>query len=419
MKKNIIKPLISIIVPIYMIDQYLGLCIESIMNQTYKNIEIILVDDGSIDRCPELCDLYATKDSRIKVIHKHNEGLVSARKAGLQESNGSFIVYVDGDDWIESGFIETLYFSAMTFDADVVCAGFTRTLFSKNFSFLNAMPTNVYEGNNLNKIFKFMISCKDYYRPGITTYVWNKLFKREILLESQYLVDNRISIGEDAAVTYPALLKSKRIVITDNVDYHYRQRENSMLKQTSEYSQEAQKLRYLRDYMIRWAEKSASELNLVSQVNDYILANAIMRSGGSLPQDKFSIYNSVYYGKNVVILSAGTFGQQLVNRFKETRLCNVIAWLDDDYWEYRRCCLNVDSIESIINLKFDYILIAKVDSYVVNDLIRKLLNLGVSRDKILTVVVPKDKEKLINSFLDVDALKVAETNRRKGLNFYG
>ena len=81
-----------------MIDRYIGICIESIINQTYKNLEIILVDDGGKDRCPEICDLYAKKDNRIKVIHKLNGGLVSARKAGIQQSKGEYISYVDGDD---------------------------------------------------------------------------------------------------------------------------------------------------------------------------------------------------------------------------------------------------------------------------------------------------------------------------------
>ena len=102
-------PLISVIVPIYMIDRYIGICIESIISQTYRNLEIILVDDGSKDRCSEICDLYAKKDPRVRVIHKPNGGLVSARKAGLQQSNGAYINYVDGDDWIGPGFIEGLY----------------------------------------------------------------------------------------------------------------------------------------------------------------------------------------------------------------------------------------------------------------------------------------------------------------------
>ena len=86
------EPLISVLVPIYKIDRYLGICVESLLNQTYKNLEIILVDDGSPDRCPEICDLYASKDARIKVIHKPNGGLVSARKAGLMAAKGSLLV---------------------------------------------------------------------------------------------------------------------------------------------------------------------------------------------------------------------------------------------------------------------------------------------------------------------------------------
>ena len=100
------QPLVSIIVPIYMIDRYLGICVESLLNQTYQNLEIILVDDGSKDRCPEICDLYASKDSRIKVVHKENGGLVSARKAGLEVSTGGLITYVDGDDWVGPDYIE-------------------------------------------------------------------------------------------------------------------------------------------------------------------------------------------------------------------------------------------------------------------------------------------------------------------------
>ena len=120
--------MISVIVPIYMIERYLGICVESIINQTYENLEIILVDDGSKDRCSEICDLYASKDSRIK----SNGGLVSARKAGLEASHGEYISYVDGDDWIGPGFIEALYIFVSQYDADMGCAGQRRDLFDKS-----------------------------------------------------------------------------------------------------------------------------------------------------------------------------------------------------------------------------------------------------------------------------------------------
>lgn len=409
------KPLISVIVPIYMIDRYVGICIESIINQTYQNLEIILVDDGGKDRCPEICDLYASKDERIKVIHKPNGGLVSARKAGLQQSNGDYISYVDGDDWIGLGFIEGLYTAAETSDADMVCAGFTRDLFTKSEHFTNAIPSGIYEGGRLKWLWQNMVSFGSYYRPGITTYVWNKLFKREVLLAPQSTVDNRISIGEDGAVTYPALLNCSRVSVVENVAYHYRQREDSMLKQSAGYSSEAQKLLYLYNYMMRWASKIETDLNIITQVTDYVLSLALMRSGGRLPQDDFSTFDTAYYGKNVVIYSAGTFGQQLVNRFRETKHCNVVAWIDDDYWEYRRCCLDVDPVESVSSLSFDYILIATVDELVAEKAERRLMDLGVSNKKILKTVVPNEKEQLLVRFLDVDAVKTEEAKRNRGI----
>ena len=103
------EPLISVIVPVYKVEQYLDECVQSIINQTYKNLEIILVDDGSPDRCPEMCDEYARQDSRIKVIHKPNGGLSSARNAGIDIARGEYIGFVDSDDYIAHDMYEKLY----------------------------------------------------------------------------------------------------------------------------------------------------------------------------------------------------------------------------------------------------------------------------------------------------------------------
>ena len=402
------EALISVIVPIYMIEQYLGFCIESILNQTYTNLEIILVDDGSKDRCPDICDLYAKKDSRIKVIHKDNGGLVSARKAGLQIASGQYIGYVDGDDWVEKEFYENMYCTIKASGADMVCAGYTRELFDKSEQFLNTYSSGVYYDENLKHIYDSMISEGSFYRPGIYTYVWNKLFKRKILYSVQMNVDNRSSIGEDAAVTYPALLKCNSICITDNTAYHYRQHNNSMLKKNNSISNEILKLKYLYEYMRIWAE-TESRYPMLSQIEDFILSVYIIRSGGQVNCSNigctYFAFDEKCIGKSVVIYSAGTFGQQLLHRLKETGRCKVAGGIDDDYWEYRRCCLDVDSVESIIGTTFDYVLIAAVDPGVAFDAVKRLLDLGVSGDKLLTVSVPEKKEQLIRHFLDVEALK--------------
>lgn len=103
------EDLISVIVPIYNVENYLGKCIDSIINQTYRNLEIILVDDGSPDNCGEICDQYASQDIRIRVIHKTNGGLSDARNAGMQIMNGEFLMFVDSDDWLQDNCVEILY----------------------------------------------------------------------------------------------------------------------------------------------------------------------------------------------------------------------------------------------------------------------------------------------------------------------
>lgn len=397
--------LISVIVPIYKIDKYIGICIESLINQTYDNLEIILVDDGSPDRCPEICDLYAKKDKRIKVIHKENGGLVSARKAGLLVSNGEYIGYVDGDDWVGAGFYEALYTAIVISNADIVCAGQSRDLFDRSVHFTNSLPSGIYEGTKLEDLYRNMISNGEFYRPGVTTYVWNKLFKREVLMEAQLNVDDRISIGEDGAVTYPALLASRKVCITDNCAYHYRQREDSMLKKSESFANEAKKLRYLYDYLMDFAKKHDNKYDLIKQITDYVLSICIIRSGGILDatvtETEFTPYGSKIDGKKIVIYSAGTFGQQLMNRFLENSRCDVVGWVDDDYWEYRRCCMDVDPVESITKLDYDYVLVATVDRILAKNISNRLLDYGMSKDKILIVSCEESiREELLERYLN-------------------
>ena len=382
------EPLISVLVPIYKIDRYLGICIESLLNQTYQNLEVILVDDGSPDRCPEICDLYASKDERIKVIHKENGGLVSARKAALMAAKGSYIGYVDGDDWVGPGFYHSLYSSIKESDADIAVAGFSRDLFSSTKNILNAIPSGVYEGESLDAVKGKMIADGAFYRHGITTYLWNKLFKREVIEQYQMGMDNRITIGEDAATVYPAIMASKKIVITDNCAYHYRQREDSMLKTATNHSNEYLKVMYLHDYMKQSLKGWSEEYDLLRQTEDLILSTFIIRSGGTLKDDgglanfPFAVDFS---GKKLAVYGAGTFGQQLVRRLKNENKCTITTWVDDDYWEYRRCCMDVDPIEQICKVEYNAIVIALIDPVQIEKIKHLLYDYGVEEKMIITV----------------------------------
>lgn len=390
------RNLISVIVPIYRIERYIGLCIESLINQTYKNLEIILVDDGSPDRCPEICDLYARKDNRIKVIHKENGGLVSARKAGISIATGRYVGYVDGDDWVGEGFYESLHNHITVHDADIACAGFQRDLFSKTASFTDSLQPGLYEGERLEELKRRMLSDGDFFKVGVSTYVWNKLFKRELLLETQLNVDNAISIGEDGAVTYPTIMKAQKVVLTVNSAYHYRQREDSMLKLITSFDRDAEKLKALHAYLSAYAKNTDKKYKLQEQIDDYVLGICIMRSGD------VDYFGKQIEGRKVVVYSAGTFGQQLMNRLRETNVCDVVGWVDDDYWEYRRCCMDVDPVARIAKADFDYILIATINPNLSDHIKRRISDYGIDADRVLTIRKEQNSKTLIQKYFNYD-----------------
>ena len=173
-----------------------------------------------------------------------------------------------------------------------------------------------------------------------------------------------------------------------------------MLKSTTSFHAEQMKLRYLYNYLKAFAQKQPAEFHVAEQVNDFVLGICIIRSGGILPDHSYSAFNEDFSDKKVVVYSAGTFGQQLIKRFSEQQHCDVVAWLDEDYWEYRRCCMNVDPVEHISALDYDFVLIATIIPNVAEKMKKRLTDCGVSAAKILTVQHSKsDSGKLIEKYL--------------------
>ena len=395
-------PLISVLVPVYNIERYIGFCLESIIKQKYRHLEIIVVDDGSTDRSGEICDLYAAKDSRIKVIHKANGGLVSARKTAMQVAQGKFIGYIDGDDWIGPDYYSDLFLRFNDKDCDAVIAGFSRDLFDSTATMSNVVAAGCYEGDKLCDLFANMISTGKFFRHGITTYLWNKLFKREVVEKIQLGIDDNISIGEDGAVVYPALLQCKKIFIANNFSYHYRQREDSMLKKSKPFEQEISQLQVLYNQLYKSIEKYPEELQLKLQLQKYLLSTCIIRSGGIIDSTYFPFEKDIR-DKHIAICGAGTFGQQLEKRLHEKNYCEITAWVDYDYWEYRRCCLNVDPLENLLEADFDYVLLGTIDSLASQSMRERLICMGVESKKILSIQTDDYMVKdALSHYLNVD-----------------
>ena len=221
--------LFSVIVPIYNVAQFLPQCIGSILGQTYTNFELILVDDGSTDTSGKICDEYASKDKRIIVIHKPNGGLVSARQAGTQIAKGEYIVPVDGDDWSNSALLATLATAISQHNADIICYAALRTSSSTTEGVKvgwNLRP-QLYNKTQINTeiLLNLIRNPKGYY---LSPNVWGKAFKRDLYVPCQMAVNPQITIGEDACVTYPAVVRAQTLVVLPQVLYYYRMNADSM-----------------------------------------------------------------------------------------------------------------------------------------------------------------------------------------------
>lgn len=203
------KPEVSIIVPVYRVEAFLDRCVKSILNQTYQNFELILVDDGSPDQCPEMCDRWAMADQRIRVLHKTNGGLSSARNAGLDVAKGKYIHFVDSDDWLERDAVEYLYTILKENNADMAMAEYTRKENSR-------IPQN--EEQVLWSQREFL---RYFFKLGTqlnVQYAWGKLYRAELFQGIRYPLG---LTAEDVPTTFEIALRCKKIVYSTKIIYHY------------------------------------------------------------------------------------------------------------------------------------------------------------------------------------------------------
>ena len=258
---------VSVIVPIYKVEKYLNKCIDSIINQTYTNLEIILVDDGSPDNSPKICDEYAKKDNRIKVIHKQNNGVSSARNVGLDISTGDYIMFIDGDDYIELNMIECMLKNMFDNDVDIVVCNINYVYKDKEFI----------KYDESDRILNNYDAMKEFIRDGIVqAVVWNKLYKKSIIKDMKFIINK---IHEDEIFSYEAISKANSIYYNSNPFYNYIQREDSITGKFSIQRLDAVEAAYERmnsikqNYPSLYIEEKMNFCNLCIYTYQMILEN--------------------------------------------------------------------------------------------------------------------------------------------------
>lgn len=212
------NPLVSIIVPVYNVEKYLKKCIQSIINQTYKNLEIILVDDGSSDNSGKICDEFAQKDNRIKVIHKTNGGLSDARNAGLDIMSGEWVSFVDSDDFVDKFHIENLYLQAIKNNSDICVCGFK--IVNEDYKTIRSIKVNISDSLNGNLAFKYSLNSK------IDPSFCNKIFKSSLFKNARFV--NGICY-EDRELIHRIFYKVDRVSFLDSESYFYLERVGSTM----------------------------------------------------------------------------------------------------------------------------------------------------------------------------------------------
>lgn len=383
---------VSIVVPIYNIEDFVEECIQSIIKQTYKDIEIVLVNDGSSDSSAAITSLYAAKDSRVKLINKQNQGLIRARQDGLRAATGDYILYVDGDDWIEPEFVEVYVRQALASRADIVMSDHWEYLKGNKAILRNGIKPGYYNKNRLeNEVYPFMLCSGKFSQFGIFSYVWGKLYKKSILLNHQLNVNPEIFIGEDAACLYPTLLEANSLSVIDQPLYNYRQRINSLIK--TKKNDEISKIQLFYSYLYKIFKSHQLNTVLLPQLNLFTLSLLAVRSNGRTANNQNDLlypFSRVRKGDNVVIYGAGTFGQHLKTRITNSESLELAGWVDDLAEFYSKLGIDVRPTKAITLIPFDKVVIAFIDEAISFKMSARLLQMGIPHEKICQVAHYKD-----------------------------
>ena len=272
--------MISVVVPVYNVEKYLRKCVDSILGQTYADFELLLVDDGSPDGCPRICDDYAARDSRVRVIHKPNGGLISARNEGIRAARGDYVCILDGDDWALENMLQFIHdtVSRSPEPLDMVLFAAHNVYEDHMEETLNNVPEGFYGRDRLEKeIFPFLLTdTRNGLQVGvIQAHTWDKAFRRELLAE-HYMREERIRVFTDVPMTYECLLHSRNVYICNEPLYMYNKTNEGSIRARSRENLLTKSFFYLITYMRE--HMSGLGPSIDRQLNEYA-AMLIIRTG--------------------------------------------------------------------------------------------------------------------------------------------
>lgn len=375
---------ISIVVPIYNEEKYLDECIFSITNQTYRNLEIILVDDGSTSSCAKKCDSYCLKDSRIRVFHKKNEGLFKARRDGINIATGEYIGFVDADDWIEKDFYKEMV-KMMEKAPDIITSSNYYRDYSNGVSeVFDNKRTGYWEKDEFeSEVLPYFIKTTDFFDTEFPASMCVFLFKAQMIRKVINKINKDLKMSEDCVVVIMSLLSANSFAVTPYRGYHYRYNIESMCHYTKNVKEALKEAYEAIDGEI---EKSIYDQRNLQKKNDFVLFHNLMHTAYhevlKLSDDFLFPYSNVRKGSKIIIYGAGTTGKQMYKAIQGNNEYEIKAIADKNWKSYKDGELTVIAPEDILQYDFDYIVIAILYANVRKQVKQSLVELGIEIDKI-------------------------------------
>ena len=383
--------LISVVVTAYNSETYLKICVDSILSQTYKDLEIILVDNGSTDGTYRMVEEYKSVDRRIKVVHKKHEGIPGGRKAGLEVATGEYFTIVDSDDYIDKDLYQSLMNNIS--DEDLITSGFRYISPKKTMEVFDNIPAGTYAtAEEMNYIPKNMIwydkKQMDFNGYGIQCYPWCKLFRKDLYKSVYETVDNFQGRWEDVISNFAYILKCKKIKITNICGYNYIIRnESSSHSFSPNYLLD---LKRMYDSLHSVFKGHPQEKALIDQLEFYI-SDAILTGFdvgmGFSHSNMWNMYVLPYMNKlndkAIAIYGASPVGCSYYSQMKALNKWKIAAWVSKNWQKYSGKDMEVSPVTKLLEVEYDYVIIAVSGQKMAEEIKLELVEMGIQKDKLL------------------------------------
>ena len=376
---------IGVVIPVYNTENYLVKCVESVLNQNYEALQVVLVDDGSSDGSGEICDDFARRDSRVKVIRQVNKGKIESRYIGASNIETDYITFVDSDDWIAADTYRSLI-KLLNQKIDIISYKIIRYI-DENYQIKSSekVKEGIFQGEKYREIIcSTMIWNDEINSFGIDPSLCNKLFKRDIILPQ---LDRArkicISYGDDVAVVYPTLYKADSYAIVDQYKYYHRRRTEGEIPEyyldNSYYKKLADLYEYLR-------ERFDNNADYVRQLDMFFAHSAPLRlrkyGVENCTVRYMAPFNRIPQACKIILYGAGKVGQSYFKQIRELNYCEVVAWVDKN--KIQCDGVKLSNYNAFSQVDFDYVVMALKSKEVVDEITRMLKKeYSVNPDKII------------------------------------